>query len=100
MSQKSIKIESGYLNIIENTLKSFKKQKRADITHLNNIEGLLEGYMEELEYINKRNKEINDKIIKLIENKTYLQNEVRRDLKKTDEYIQQIQKHESLKRVP
>ena len=86
------KIEDGYLNLIVNTLESFKREKKANIKHLDNIENLLEAYMKELEYIDQRNKVIHDNILKLMENKTSLNDEIREDLKKTDEYIQSIQR--------
>lgn len=84
-------ITEGYLNIIENTLKSFKKQKKADILYLDNIESLLENYRKELEYMDQKNKELYNNILKLIENKKALDNEVKEDLKKTDKHIQLIQ---------
>lgn len=92
--KKSIKkpesIEEGYLDIIENTLKTFKEQKKADIHYLDNIEYILENYKKELEYMDKKNKEIHNKIIKLIEHKKILDDEVKEDLKKTDKHIQLI----------
>ncbi len=84
-------ITEGYLNIIENTLKSFKKQKKEDIRYLNNIESLLENYKKELEYMDQKNKELYDNVIKLIENKKNMDNKVKEDLKKTDKHIQLIQ---------
>ena len=83
-------IEEGYLNIIENTLKTFKEQKKADILYLNNIEYQLENYKMELEYMNQKNEEMYSKIVKLIEHKKVLDNEVNEDLKKTDKHIQLI----------
>lgn len=95
-AKKTIKklktIESGYLNLIRNTLKSFKKEKNANINDLDNIENLLEAYIKELEHIDQRNKEIHDNILKLIENKTSLHDEIKEDLKKADEHIQSIQR--------
>ncbi len=84
-------IEEGYLGIIENTLKTVKEQKKEDIYYLDSIEHLLENYKKELEYLDQKNKEIYNNIIKLIENKKYMCNEVREDLKKTDKHIQLIQ---------
>ncbi len=84
-------ITEGYLNIIENTLKSFKKQKKADILYLDNIESLLKNYKKELEYMDQKNKELYNNILKLIENKKALDNEVKEDLKKTNKHIQLIQ---------
>ena len=84
-------ITEGYLNIIENTLKSFKKQKNADILYLDNIESLLENYKKEIEYMDQKNKELYNNVLKLIENKKVLDNEVKEDLKKTDKHIQLIQ---------
>lgn len=90
--KKLEKIEKRYLNIIENTLKAFKEQKRTNIDHLDNIEELLEAYKKELEYIDQKNKEIYENILKLIENKTSIHDTIREDLKKTDEHIQLIQR--------
>lgn len=89
--QKPEIIAEGYLNIIENTLKSFKKQKKADILYLDNIESLLKNYKKELEYMDQKNKELYNNILKLIENKKALDNEVKEDLKKTNKHIQLIQ---------
>lgn len=92
--EKSIKkpesIEEGYLDIIENTLKTFKEQKKADIHYLDNIGYILKNYKKELEYMDKKNKEMHNKIVKLIEHKKVLDNEVKEDLKKTDKHIQLI----------
>lgn len=89
--KKVEKIEEGYLNIIENTLKTFKEQKKADIHHLDNMEYILENYRKELEHIDQKNKEIYDNILKLIKNKKSLDNKVKKDLKRTDKHIQLIQ---------
>ncbi|MGB9978217.1 hypothetical protein [Methanobacterium sp.] len=92
MPAKKLKsIEEGYLNIIEDTLKTFKEQKKVDIHYLDNIEHLLEHYKKELEYMDKKNKEIYNNILKLMENKKSMDNEVKEDLKKTDKHIQLIQ---------
>ncbi|MCZ3364519.1 hypothetical protein [Methanobacterium veterum] len=92
--EKSIKkpesIGKGYLDIIENTLKTFKEQKKADIHYLDNIEHTLETYKKELEYMDKKNKEMHNKILKLIKHKKVLDNKVKEDLKKTDKHIQLI----------
>jgi len=85
------RIEEGYLNIIEDTLKAFREQKSADIRHLEDIEYLLEHYKKELEYLNQKNKEMYKNILKLIENKKFLHNKVKDDLKTTDKHIQLIQ---------
>ncbi len=90
--KKLKKIENGYLNMIENTLKSFKKEKKADINDLDNMENLLENYKKALEHIDQRNKEIYDNILELMKNKISLHDEIREDLKKTDEYIRSIQR--------
>lgn len=90
--KKLKKIEKGYLNIVENTLKTFKEQKRADSHHLDNIEYLLEAYKKELEYIDQKNKEMYDNLIKLIENRASMHDKVKEDLKKSDNHIQLIQR--------
>ena len=89
--KKPENIAEGYLNIIENTLKTFKEQKKADIHYLNNIEYILNNYKKELEYMEQKNKELYINILKLIENKKALDNKVKEDLKKTDKHIQLIQ---------
>ena len=83
-------ITEGYLNIIENTLKTFKEQKNADIHHLNYVEYLLDSYKKELEYMDQKNKELHNNILKLIQNKKALDTKVKEDLKKTDKHIQLI----------
>lgn len=89
--KKPKRIEEGYLNIVENTLKSFKEQKMANIRHLDNIGYLLEHYKKELEYTEQKNKEMYDYVLKLIEDKKFLHNRVKEDLKRTDKHIQLIQ---------
>ncbi len=89
--EKLERIEEGYLNIIENTLKTFKEQKNANIHDLGDIEHLLEYYKKEIEHMDQKNKEMHAKILKLIENKKSLHNKVREDLKRTDKHIQLIQ---------
>ena len=88
--KKPENIAEGYLNIIENTLKTFKEQKKADIHYLNNIEYILNNYKKELEYMEQKNKELYTTILKLIENKKALDTKVKDDLKKTDKHIQLI----------
>ena len=89
--EKLKRIEEGYLNIIENTLKIFKEQKETDIDYLKDMEHLLEHYKKELEYMDRKNKEMYNNILKLIKNKKLLHNKVREDLKRTDKHIQLIQ---------
>jgi hypothetical protein len=89
--KKLKRIEDGYLNIVENTLKALKEQKSANLHHLKDIECLLEHYKNELEYIDQKNKEMCENILKLIENKKFLHNKVKDDLETTDKHIQLIQ---------
>lgn len=89
--KKIEEVEDKYLNIIESTLQTFKEKKEADIHHLNDIEHLLRHYKEEIENINQNNRKIYETILKLIENKKYLQDKVKDDLKRTDKQIQFIQ---------
>jgi len=77
---------------IGNTLKTFKDQKGTEFHDLNNIGNLLEAYKRELEYIDQKNKEIYENLLKIMENKKSLHDKVREDLKKTDEHIQLIQR--------
>ena len=89
--KKSKSVEEGYLDIIENTLKTFKEQKKEDIHHLNDIEYHLEHYKKEIEHMTQRNNEMYDLVLKLIKNKKTLDNKVKKDIKRTDKHIQLIQ---------
>ena len=86
------KVEKGYLNIMENTLKNFKERKSVHNKHLDDIEILLELYKKELEYIDQMNKELHNDLLKLIENKTAIRGKIEEDLKITDMKIQSIQR--------